>query len=568
MRKIRYTKSGQIFKNKALEYLVHVKETNFSRLCGSKSMLTVNGEFPGPTIAVRKGDRAYVNVHNDGDYGVTIHWHGVKQPRNPWSDGPENITQCPIQPGKNFTQEIIFSDEEGTLWWHAHSDWTRATVHGAIVILPDTETTYPFDPEPDAEAVIILGEWFKGDVKELIDNATATGGDPTPSDAYTINGQPGFPNNCSNETSYSLQVEYGKTYLLRIVSAVMNEEMFFGVAQHNITVVAQDGSYIKPITTNYIMITPGQTMDVLLTANQTPSQYYIAATPFFDSSAPYDETNTSAILNYTGTYTPPSSPPYPTLPNVTDKDAADAFTSQIRALASADHPVNVPQDFDRRILITVSVNQLPCEQDSCDGPNGTRLAASLNNISFVTPSIDILQAYYRSLSGTFDDDFPSFPTYVFNYTGVSDDEYLLPSLGTKVLMIDYGKKVEIVFQGTNIGNAENHPMHLHGFSFYLVGTGYGNFDNTTSPDGYNLKDPPAVNTIGIPKNGWAAIRFVADNPGNLSSRSSRWDSWVWFMHCHLERHASWGMATVVIVRNGTTEETSLLPPPANLPTCS
>lgn len=60
----------------------------------------------------------------------------MKQPRNPWSDGPENITQCLIQPGKNFTQEVIFSDEIGTVWWHAHSDWTRATVHGAIVVEP------------------------------------------------------------------------------------------------------------------------------------------------------------------------------------------------------------------------------------------------------------------------------------------------------------------------------------------------------------------------------------------------------------------------------------------------
>ena len=45
-------------------------------------------------------------------------------------------------------------------------------------------------------------------------------------------------------------------------------------------------------------------------------------------------------------------------------------------------------------------------------------------------------------------------------------------------------------------------------------------------------------------------------------------SGVWYMHCHLERHATWGMDTVLIVKNGTTAETSLLPPPANLPTCS
>uniref|UniRef100_A0A2N9F9U7 laccase n=1 Tax=Fagus sylvatica TaxID=28930 RepID=A0A2N9F9U7_FAGSY len=408
-------------------------------------MLTVNGGFPGPTLHVYKGDRAYVNVHNEGTYGVIIHWHGVNQPRNPWSDGPENITQCPIKPGKNFTYEVIFSAEEGTLWWHAHSDWTRATVHGAIIILPDKGSTYPF-PKPDAQ---------DGDVKQIIDNATATGADPTLSDAYTINGQPGFPNNCSNESSYKLPVEYGKTYLLRVINAVMNEEMFFGIAKHNLTVVAQDGAYIKPITTSYIMITPGQTMDILLTANQTSSYYYIAATPFVDSNAPFDSTNTSAIL------------------------------------------------------------PILCSNASCGGPDGNRLSASLNNISFVTPSIDILQAYYRyrSLPGVFGNDFPSQPPYVFNYTGDVGNNTLYPSLGTKARLINYGEAVEIVFQGTNVGNAENHPIHLHGYSFYLVGTGYGNFSNTSSPSTYNVNDPPEVNTIGVPKNGWATIRFLANNPG-------------------------------------------------------
>ena len=81
----------------------------------------------------------------------------MKQPRNSWSDSLENITQCPIKRGKNFTYEVIFSDEEGTLWWHAHSDGTRATVHGAFVILLEANTTYPF-PKPAAEQVLILGK--------------------------------------------------------------------------------------------------------------------------------------------------------------------------------------------------------------------------------------------------------------------------------------------------------------------------------------------------------------------------------------------------------------------------
>jgi len=131
-------------------------EKNFTKLCNTSRMLVVNDSIPGPVIRVHKGDTVYVNVHNHGHYGVTIHWHGVKQPRNPWSDGPEYITQCPIEPRSNFTYEVIFSTEEGTLWWHAHSDWTRAYVHGAIVILPAIGTTYPF-PKPDEEDIIVLG---------------------------------------------------------------------------------------------------------------------------------------------------------------------------------------------------------------------------------------------------------------------------------------------------------------------------------------------------------------------------------------------------------------------------
>jgi laccase len=42
---------------------------------------------------------------------------------------------------------------------------------------------------------------------------------------------------------------------------------------------------------------------------------------------------------------------------------------------------------------------------------------------------------------------------------------------------------------------------------------------------------------------------------------------VWFWHYHLDQHLSWGMNTVMIVKNIDTPETSIRPPPANMPTC-
>ena len=45
---------------KYFAFWLQVKNTFFERLCRNKTMLTVNGGFPGPTIHVRKGNRAYV----------------------------------------------------------------------------------------------------------------------------------------------------------------------------------------------------------------------------------------------------------------------------------------------------------------------------------------------------------------------------------------------------------------------------------------------------------------------------------------------------------------------------
>ncbi|XAR48793.1 Laccase [Bertholletia excelsa] len=517
-----------------------LKEANFTRLCSSKSMMVVNNSFPGPVIRVYKGDTVFVNVQNEGNYGLTIHWHGVKQLRNPWSDGPEYITQCAIQPGTNFTYEIIFSTEEGTLWWHAHSDWTRSSVHGAIIIYPRLGTTYPF-PQPDEEEVIILGSWYKGDVNYLVAEGLQEGGALLVSDAHLINGQPGDFCNCSKEGTYRRVVDYGKTYLLRIVNAVMNVGMFFAIAQHNLTVVGMDGNYLKPIMTSYIVISPGQTMDVLLTANQPLGLYYMA-TREYDSTdqdyTEYDSTNTTAILEYKGNYTRSSHPVFPSvLPSFQDEDKADEFWHRLRSLPSHDHSVEVPKEITTRMFITVSMGRVSCRNDSCNGASlgdtSQKLKSSLNNISFVNSNTDVLSAYYWNLSGVYTDDFPDQPPTYFNFTG--DDlpmNTTTPDYGTKAKVLRYNESVEVIFQGTNVlDTPETHPMHMHGYHFYVVGFGYGNFNPNVDPKGYNLVDPPQLNTFAVPRKGWVTIRFIANNPG------------VWYWHCHFDRHMSWGMNT-------------------------
>lgn len=122
----------------------------------------------------------------------------------------------------------------------------------------------------------------------------------------------------------------------------------------------------------------------------------------------------------------------------------------------------------------------------------------------------------RNLSGYYETDFPDWPPHVYNFTAeeLETDNVTISDQGTKVRVLNYNESVEIVFQETNdMNSGETHPMHLHGFRFYIIGMGVGNFDNETDPQTYNLQDPPEANTLALPKDGWATIRFRADNPG-------------------------------------------------------
>lgn len=129
----------------------------------------------------------------------------MRQVRNPWSDGAEYVNQCPIRPGKNFTYNVQLTTEEGTIWWHAHSGWARATLHGLFIVYPKHGSTYPF-PKPHAEIPLLLGEWWKKDVMEIQANANKTGGEPILSDAYTINGHLGHFYPCSQHGTYTYPI--------------------------------------------------------------------------------------------------------------------------------------------------------------------------------------------------------------------------------------------------------------------------------------------------------------------------------------------------------------------------
>ncbi|CAN0902350.1 LAC1, partial [Linum grandiflorum] len=541
-----------------------------SRLCKTRQLLTVNGEFPGPTIAVNEGDNVEIKVTNGVSKNTTIHWHGIRQIRTGWADGPAYVTQCPIRSGQSYTYKFTVSEQRGTLFWHAHYGWQRASVYGAFIIHPRDSgiSTLVYDKK---NINVKIGEWWDEEEDSLEKAMLSTGAGPSISLAYTINGLPGPLYPCSNKDTFMATVEYGKTYMIRVINAALADELFFSISKHTLTVVEVDALYTKPFATEAIMIAPGQTTTILLTADQIPGPtgaFVMAATPYVTSVFPFNNSTTIGFLRYNNTRTQDLSMLFSghhyvvapeNLPKMEDTDFATTFAGKIRSLGSSEYPCDVPKIIDKRAIVVISLNLQDCPRNmTCSGYQGKKFFASMNNQSFVRPPTSFLQTHYlqTGLNRNSSNLFPERPRNPFNYTG-GDPLTTNPNteFGSKMMVVPYGMRVEIVLQGTNILNVENHPIHIHGHNFFIVGTGFGNFNESKDPSGYNLVDPPARNTVAVPSGGWAAIRINADNPG------------VWFIHCHLEPHTSWGLATGFVVQDGPLPSQRLLPPPKDLPAC-
>ncbi|KAF5959638.1 hypothetical protein HYC85_000847 [Camellia sinensis] len=201
-------------------------------------------------------------------------------------------------------------------------------------------------------------------LKAVINQAMQSGLAPNISDSHTINGHPGpFPN-CSSQ-GYSLHVETGKTYLLRIINAAVNDELFFKIAGHNLTIVEVDATYVKPFSIDTVFIAPGQTTNALLTANHDTGKFLIAISPFMDTVVAVDNLTATGILRYKGTHAffPTS---LTTLPPLNATPVTNSFILSLKSLNSIQYPAKVPLTVDHSLFFTIGVGINPCRHVSME----------------------------------------------------------------------------------------------------------------------------------------------------------------------------------------------------------
>jgi len=114
-----------------------------------------DGQVPGPTIRVRRGDVVDLRIRNALSQETTVHWHGLVVPHE--MDGhPVD----PIAPGGEFAYRFPVLQRAGISWYHPHphhhvGEQVFRGLAGAFIIEDDEEAALDL-PSGEYELPLIL----------------------------------------------------------------------------------------------------------------------------------------------------------------------------------------------------------------------------------------------------------------------------------------------------------------------------------------------------------------------------------------------------------------------------
>ncbi|KAF9942525.1 hypothetical protein BGZ75_007172 [Mortierella antarctica] len=445
-----------------------------------RRVIGVNGQFPVPPIDVTLNDTLVINVINQLDTPTSLHSHGLFQTGNAQMDGPSMVTQCPIPPGANFTYTIPI-EQHGTYWIHGHFGGQYVDGLRAPLIIHNINETYKYD----GEYTVALADWYHREHPIMLDHYLSifnpSGAEPVP-ESGLIN----------QMTDAKFNFAPGKTYRLRIINMSALAMFHFHIDGHEIEIIEVDGIDVERTKVESFAITAAQRYSVLVTAKNETSMNYVLHADMDESM--FDIVPPELVLNVTGTIVYDEKSPL-----------APIGYSQWEEFDDASLVPVVPETTsnpDKVYTLTAAFNVL----------NDYSNKATFNDITYVMPKVPSL---YTALT-----------------TGENASNEAVYGKYTHPMVLKHNSWVEIIINNDDPGN---HPFHLHGHVFQIVGRSKGIHDPSMPYDGYfNTTNPSRRDTVLVPSEENVAIRFKANNPG------------VWLFHCHIEWHLQAGLATTII----------------------
>jgi FtsP/CotA-like multicopper oxidase with cupredoxin domain len=214
---------------------------------------TYDGGIPGPLIRTRVGDRLIVHFKNELDQPTTVHWHGVRVPIA--MDGVPVISQPEVKKGESFTYDFIVRDA-GLYWYHPHvmsAAQVGFGLYGALLVEDPADGVGVED-----QLTLVLSD-IGFDTKGRLDPADSGGS------AGMVFGREGDYVLANGRRRPVLHARPGAPQRWRIVNAAKSRFFFLDLDGQPFTVIGSDGGMQeKPVTTDILLVTPGERVDVIV----------------------------------------------------------------------------------------------------------------------------------------------------------------------------------------------------------------------------------------------------------------------------------------------------------------
>lgn len=242
-----------------------------------------NGQFPGPLLRFREGQRVIVDVHNDTDTPELVHWHGQMIPSDVDGAAEEG---SPFVPAHGMRRLAFVPRPSGFRFYHTHvaarSDLNRGTYSaqaGPVYIEPrNSPGAY------DREVILVLKEFQPafsrgGDMAmDVLAGArsTALQAIAQVADEEAQQRAKGF------EVGYELfgvngrmlghgepiRVKHGERVLFHVLNASATEIRSLALPGHTFHVVALDGNPVPtPSTVPVLWLGTAERVSAIVTMN-------------------------------------------------------------------------------------------------------------------------------------------------------------------------------------------------------------------------------------------------------------------------------------------------------------
>ncbi|RLM78287.1 monocopper oxidase-like protein SKS1 [Panicum miliaceum] len=295
----------------------------------------------------------------------------------------------------------------------------------------------------------------------------------------------------------------GRTYRLRVSNVGTRTSLSFRIQGHKLLLVEAEGTYTLQKHYASLDVHPGQSLSVLVTADQLPKpSYYMVVSSLFVEPELFGVAN--VLYAGSGGLQPPGAAPLENLSshNGYNRSMEQARTVRMNLTCGAARPN--PQGSFRYGRINMSRTLLLLNDEA---EIGGRRRCTVNGVSFAGAATPLKLADHFDVAG------------VFTVVSGRPERRRQPSLGTAVIDARYRDFVQIVFEN-RVPSLQT--WHLDGYNFFVAGMGWGKW----SPDArstYNLVDAIYRSTVQVYPSAWTAVLVSLDNEGMWNLRSQSLD---------------------------------------------